>query len=278
MPELPEVETVAQELRPQIVSHSIDAVWVFWERSIDRPNVPDFVAALRGATVMDVRRRGKFVILQLDAGQALLVHLRMTGKLLVLPREADPAAESHVRVQFRLEDGRWLLFSDTRKFGRLYLVEDVHEVVGDLGPEPLSPAFTPEMLAQMLASRRGRIKPLLLNQRFLAGLGNIYTDEALWRARVHPLRPANELAGEEVRRLHAAIVSVLREAIGEGGTSLEDNQYRRPDDSTGGYQTLLCVYGREDESCPRCGAVIERLVVGQRGTHICPECQQFSVQ
>ena len=176
-------------------------------------------------------------------------------------------------MRFNLDDGRWLVFADTRKFGRLYLVDDPAEVLGDLGPEPLAADFTPERLARMLGGRGGRIKPLLLNQRFLAGLGNIYTDEALWRAGVHPLQAADTLTPDQVRRLHAGIVSVLREAIADGGTSLRDNQYRQPDGDTGAYQHLLAVYGRAEQDCPRCGAAVERLVVGQRGTHICPRCQ-----
>lgn len=270
MPELPEVETVAQSLGLQLLSRTFVHVQVLWERTVDRPDVRSFCAALTGAMVADVGRRGKFITMQVGTGQTLLTHLRMTGKYLVQP---DPGEDPHVRVRFELDDGRWLIFSDTRKFGRMYLVDDPSEVLGDLGPEPLDEDFTLERLAEMLAGRRGRIKPLLLNQNFIAGLGNIYTDEALWRARIHPLRSAGTLEPPEIAALHAGIVSVLDEAIGGGGTSLRDNQYRQPDGGAGAYQDLLAVYGREGRDCPRCGAPVERLVVGQRGTHLCPNCQ-----
>jgi formamidopyrimidine-DNA glycosylase len=276
MPELPEVETVARGLRPQLVSRAFDSVQVLWARIVDRPDVPTFCAALRGAAVVDVGRRGKFITMPLNTGQTLLTHLRMTGQFLIQPTDKltnHHPSSPHTRVRFQLDDGRWLLFSDTRKFGRLYLVDDPLEVLGALGPEPLEDGFTPRRLAEMLTSHRGRIKPLLLNQTFIAGLGNIYTDEALWRARVHPLRRADALSSDEVARLHRGIVSVLREAIGGGGSSLRDNQYRQPDGETGAYQALLAVYGRVGRDCPRCGATVERLVVGQRGTHICPRCQ-----
>ena len=277
MPELPEVETVVRALRLELISHTFVSVRALWERTVDRPDVTTFGAALKGAGVVDVTRRGKFIVLHLDTGQALLVHLRMTGKLLVQPaagvKPLAPDEDPYARVILRLDDGRRLVFSDTRKFGRMYLVDDPLEVLGELGPEPLAADFSPQRLAEMLAGRRGRIKSLLLNQSFIAGLGNIYTDEALWRARVHPLRPAGTLAPQEVARLHRGIVSVLREAIADGGTSLRDNQYRQPDGDAGAYQDLLAVYGRTGGACPRCGATVERLVVGQRGTHICSTCQ-----
>ncbi len=274
MPELPEVETVVRMLRPLLLSHVFVRVWVLWERTIERPDVPAFCAALTGARVIDVARRGKYITMRFDAGLTLLTHLRMTGKLLVLPQNApDLEADPHIRARFELDDGRWLVFSDTRKFGRMYLVDDPHKVLGHLGPEPLSAGWTPERLADMLIGRRGRIKPLLLNQRFLVGLGNIYTDEALWRAGLHPLRSAATLTPDEVARLHASIVSVLREAIEGGGTSLPDEQYRQPDGSSGAHQDALDVYGRTGQACPRCHTPVERIVVGQRGTHFCPACQ-----
>jgi formamidopyrimidine-DNA glycosylase len=275
MPELPEVETVAQSLRPELIDRVVVNVQVLWERTVDRPEVAAFCAALAGARVVDVDRRGKFVTMELDSGRTLLTHLRMTGKLLI---QSTPDDDPYARIRLELDDGRWLIFSDTRKFGRMYLVDDPSEVLGDLGPEPLGEDFTPERLAEMLDGRRGRIKPLLLNQSFIAGLGNIYADEALWRARVHPLQSADTLTREQVGRLHAGIVSVLVEAIEGGGTSLRDNQYRQPDGGAGAYQDLLAVYGRSGGDCPRCGTTVERIVVGQRGTHFCPRCQIPSEQ
>ena len=181
--------------------------------------------------------------------------------------------DRHLRVLLFLDDGRRLHFHDQRKFGRMVLTAEPEAVLGDLGPEPLSADFTPGRLAEMLAHRRGRIKPLLLNQRFLAGLGNIYTDEALWRAGVHPLRQADTLSPAEVERLHRAIQSVLRAAIASGGTTLADAAYQRADGSAGEFAKRLAVYGRGEQPCPRCGSIIESARVSQRGTCFCPGCQ-----
>jgi formamidopyrimidine-DNA glycosylase len=266
---------VARRLRVELQSRIFVGVEILWQRTVDRPDVPSFKSALTGASVLDVTRRGKFIIIYLKSGQALLTHLRMTGKLLIFPVDLDPDDDAYIRVLLRLDDGRWLAFSDTRKFGRMYLVDDPSEVVGGLGPEPLSEAFGPQNLAEMLAQRRGRIKPLLLNQHFIAGLGNIYADEALWRAEVHPLQSAYSLAPDQVLRLHDGIVSVLSQAIEMGGSSLRDSQYRQPDGGAGAFQNLLAVYGRAGQSCLRCNGTIERLVVGQRGTRYCPTCQRL---
>jgi len=272
MPELPEVETVARTLREQLLSRRIAKVEVFWDRTIDRPDPATFCSVLAGARVDAVGRRGKFITMQFDTGHTLLTHLRMTGKFLLEPAPSDDA---YARVRFLLDDGRWLVFSDTRKFGRMVLVTDALQVLGQLGPEPLAKDFTAARLQDMLAERRGRIKPLLLNQTFIAGLGNIYADEALWRAMVHPLQNANTLTPDQVARLHAGIVGVLTAAIGEGGTSLSDNQYRQPDGGGGAYQDLLAVYGRAGQGCLRCDTAVERIVVAQRGTHYCPGCQKL---
>jgi formamidopyrimidine-DNA glycosylase len=272
MPELPEVETVARTLREQLVGRKITEVEVFWERTIDRPDPATFCSLLTGARVDAVGRRGKFITVQFDTGHTMLTHLRMTGKFLIEPVPSDDA---HARVRFLLDDGRPLVFSDTRKFGRMFLVSDPLQVLGQLGPEPLAKDFTPARLGDMLAERRGRIKPLLLNQTFIAGLGNIYADEALWRARVHPLQHADTLTPDQAARLHAGILDVLIAAIGEGGTSLRDNQYRQPDGEGGAYQDLLAVYGRAGQGCLRCGTPVKRIVVAQRGTHYCPGCQKL---
>jgi formamidopyrimidine-DNA glycosylase len=285
MPELPEVETVVRALRPQLVFQVFVGVEVLWERTVDRPEVALFCTALTNAKVIGLSRRGKFIAMALDSGQTLLTHLRMTGKFLICAEressarsqpptiQSPPVDDRYIRVRFELADGRCLVFSDTRKFGRMYLVDDPLDVVGALGPEPLDASFTPQKLARMLGERRGRLKPLLLNQSFIAGLGNIYADEALWRARVHPLRAAGTLKQDEIAALHEGIVSVLAEAIQGGGTSLRDNQYRQPDGGGGAYQNLLAVYGREGQACLRCGTTIERTVIAQRGAHYCPECQ-----
>ena len=187
------------------------------------------------------------------------------------PRTAE--LDRHARVILALEDDRRLCFADQRKFGRMVLTTAPQEVLGSLGPEPLGAEFTPQLFAAMLARRRGRIKPLLLNQHFLVGLGNIYSDESLWRAGVNPLRRADTLTPAEVQRLHLSIRGVLREAIVAGGTTLPDAAYQRTDGQPGEFAIRLAVYGRGGQACPRCGAEIERIRVGQRSTHFCPRCQ-----
>ena len=269
MPELPEVETIRRELGPLLVGRTITGVTVGWEGCVDRPSIPAFCEQVVGRRIEAVGRRGKFLVIQLSGGRALLVHLRMTGSLLV----SEPGApwETHARLAFGLDDGREMRFVTVRKFARLYLVEEPDEVVGDLGPEPLEEGFDQEAFCQLFQNRRGRIKPLLLDQRFLAGLGNIYVDEALFRARVHPRRLANSLAREELGRLYHEIRGVLQEAIADRGTSRSD--YVRPDGSEGSHQDRLLVSGKAGEPCPRCGTEIERIVVGGRGTFFCPRCQ-----
>ena len=271
MPELPEVETVARGLRASLVGRTITGVEVSWARTLVPPDPVAFARRLVGQVISGVGRRGKWILIALDDGDTLLVHLRMTGQLVL--ESVDSPDDRHVRVLFSLDDGWWLRFSDQRKFGRMVLTSDPQSQLGGLGPEPLEDGFTAERLEEMLARRRGRIKPLLLNQRFVAGLGNIYADESLWRAGVHPLRQAGGLGSVEVRRLHRGIRSVLQAAIDSGGTTLADSAYRQPDGRSGEFYDLLAVYGREGQPCVRCGATIERIVVGQRGTHYCPCCQ-----
>jgi formamidopyrimidine-DNA glycosylase len=273
MPELPEVETVARGLRAALVGRTIVGAQVLWARSIASLSPEDFVRRLSSQTVTDVGRRGKWLVIPLDGGDTLLIHLRMSGRLLL---ESEACLDSnHLRVLILLDDGHRLSFVDQRKFGRLHLTDDPSHVLGDLGPEPLADEFTAQRFEQMLQVRRGRIKPLLLNQRFLAGLGNIYTDEALWRARIHPLRGANTLSTAEAQALHEAIQSVLRAAIASGGTTLQDAGYQQADGRAGEFAPRLAVYGRSGQACLRCGQAIERIRVGQRGTHFCPRCQNI---
>ncbi len=270
MPELPEVETVARGLRESIAGRAIAEVQVRWPRSVTPLTPQAFAARLTGQTITTVGRRGKWIVVTLDAG-TLLIHLRMSGRLIV--ERGEPSDGRHIRVLFSLDDGRRLCFYDQRKFGRMRLVQDPAEVLGALGPEPLGEDFTAARFGEMLARRRGRIKPLLLNQHFLVGLGNIYSDESLWRAGVNPLRRADTLTPAEVQRLHLSIRGVLREAIVAGGTTLPDAAYQRTDGQPGEFAIRLAVYGRGGQACPRCGAEIERIRVGQRSTHFCPRCQ-----
>ncbi|NLE44992.1 MAG: bifunctional DNA-formamidopyrimidine glycosylase/DNA-(apurinic or apyrimidinic site) lyase [Chloroflexi bacterium] len=271
MPELPEVETVARSLRPFLVGRVIAEVDVLWPRSLVDLDPETFASQVTGQTVVGVERRGKWIVLRFGGGGALLIHLRMSGQL-ILDSYVCPD-DPHTRVRLLLDDGRRLYFSDTRKFGRLWLVNDPERVLADLGPEPLAAEFTVGRFAAMLATRRRRLKPLLLDQRFVAGLGNIYVDEALWRARIHPVRRADSLSEAEIERLYRSIRELLDAAVRRGGTTLRDARYRSSDGRAGEFAVELAVYGRDGEGCPRCGHPISRIVVGQRGTHLCPVCQ-----
>jgi formamidopyrimidine-DNA glycosylase len=271
MPELPEVETIARKLTPHVVGRTFTDVEVLWSGTIDQPDVDRFEEAIIGARVVEITRRGKYLIFKLDTSYTLLVHLRMSGKFFL--NTSEHFDDPHARVRLRIDDGQWLVFSDTRKFGRFYLVDDPGEVLDGLGPEPLDPGFTVNVLAQRLEGRRGELKRLLLNQAFIAGLGNIYASEILWCARLHPQRVAGSLTHEEVQRLHEATRAVLRQSIADGGTSLDDRQYVYPDGGLGRHQTRLAVYDHAEEACPRCGYEIVRIVQGQRSTYFCPVCQ-----
>jgi len=285
MPELPEVETIARKLAVEVQGRTITDVDVLWQRTVDRPSVAAFKDALTDTSIDRVRRRGKFLVMDLNTAQSLLVHLRMSGRFSIHPARpgrtieagrhagTDERVHKHARLRLRLDDERWLVYVDPRKFGRFYLVDDPQELVGDLGSEPLDPAFTGQTLHANLANRRGEIKHLLLNQHFIAGLGNIYVSEALWQAGIHPRRSAGSLSEDEAHRLHRAIRDVLAQGIRNGGTSLEDRQYTYPDGGTGNHQNHLNVYDRAGETCPRCGYMLVRIVQGQRSTYLCPVCQ-----
>jgi formamidopyrimidine-DNA glycosylase len=301
MPELPEVETVARDLQRWVAGAQITDVEVRWDRTIHHPQPPErFAAELRGAVITGVGRRAKSVLLRLDDGRVITVALRMTGALVV----AEPGTpdDPYARVVFRLADGRELRYRDVRKFGRIGLFEGgslrvrsrrrrprpgtrqrsaairepaVAYRVGDVfarhGPEPLSPAFSARRLADRLAGRSARLKTLLLDQSFIAGVGNIYADEALWLARLNPLRAADTLSQAEVRRLHRSIRRVLRQGIANRGASFSD--YVGADGEPGENAERLAVYRRTGAPCLRCGWPIQRLVMGQRSTHFCAHCQ-----
>jgi formamidopyrimidine-DNA glycosylase len=271
MPELPEVETVVRHLRRPLIGRTITRVAVYWPRTIACPPVEMFTQQLPGLSIRAIRRRAKYLVFELsprlDASPTayLLVHLKMSGQLDVVPRERS--IDSHDRVIFDLDDSRQLRFNDTRKFGRMYLVDDVETVTGRLGPEPLSEEFTLAAFEQRLAKHAGRLKPLLLNQAFIAGVGNIYADEALWLARLHPLRRADSLTHAEARALYRSVRRALQDGIRRNGASF-DRVY-----TAGEYQNYFRVYDREGQPCRRCKRPIRRIVVGQRGTHFCPHCQ-----
>ncbi len=275
MPELPEVETVVRGLDAVLPGERVARVDVRWQRSIATPPPARFVGELVGREVASVGRRGKFILVQLMPAKWLLVHLRMTGRLL-LSASVDEMDSAHTHVIIGFASGLLLRFEDVRKFGRLYLVDDPLQVVGDLGVEPLSSEFTVPQFSAALAHRRRSIKPLLLDQSLLAGLGNIYVDEALWEARIHPARAADSLSSSEITELHSAIRDVLWRAVERCGTTLRD--FRDAANRPGSNQFSLAVYHRTGEPCLRCGTPIVRCVLAQRGTHYCPHCQPSSAE
>lgn len=274
MPELPEVETVVRGLRQAgLEGARMARVEVRWARTVAGASPAAFARTLQGRVIRRIARRAKYIVCHLDGGGELLIHLRMTGRLRIEP--PDTPALPHDRVVFVLDDKRQVHFHDTRTFGRFRLVDDAAAHLAALGPEPLDAAFTADALRQRLAGRRTPLKPLLLDQRRVAGLGNIYVDEALWAARLNPRRRADTLKPAEIKRLHAAIRDVLARAIAANGTTLGGGKtnFYSVAGRRGEHAGNLKVFRRTGEPCPRCGRRIVRQVVAQRGTHICPRCQ-----
>ena len=270
MPELPEVETFVRALRsgtddaPSIMEMTITGAEVLWPGVVAEPSAAAFKKRITGQHLLDIGRRAKYLRFQLHQ-DTLLLHLRMSGDLLVLPTNAP--LYKHTRLVLHFDNDWKLVFNDPRKFGRVWLLSDPQPVLGKLGPEPLDPSFTAAEFHQMLSNRSRHIKPLLLEQTFVAGIGNIYTDEALHLAKIHPLTPANSLTAQQAAELLAAIRQVLQAGIQNNGASI-DWVYR-----DGEFQNHFRVYARKDEPCPVCGQPIQKIVVAQRGTHICPGCQ-----
>jgi formamidopyrimidine-DNA glycosylase len=272
MPELPEVETIVRALRagngaPPLPGQRVTQVSVGWPRHIVEPSLPAFRKRIRGREIREIHRRGKYLVFTLDEG-TLLIHLRMSGDLLMASSETPRGPYDH--TVFHLQNGWELRFSDARKFGRVHLVRDPNTVLGNLGPEPLAEGFTPLHLEEILKGRQRQVKSLLLDQTLIAGLGNIYTDEALHRAKLHPLRRSNSLNREEIRSLWLGIRESLKMGIHHNGASI-DWVYRG-----GSFQNHFLVYKRAGEPCVFCLTPIQRIVVAQRGTHFCPSCQQES--
>jgi len=314
MPELPEVEYTARQLRASVIGKTIAAVSVFWERTIGHPDLPDFRAESVGRSIEGVRRRGKFLLLDLSGNLFLSIHRRMSGNFLLLPtgweidtslRETDPALWSvkgptfklaepvlegsvgvatrsitqtqtaHCRVCFNFTDGERLLFTDPRKFGRIELWSrtQADEAFMGLGPEPLDETFTLTGFTEALSRRKTVIKQALLAQELVVGLGNIYADEALFYANIHPLRRANALTQLEIQSLHEGIIRVLTNGIEHGGTSFSN--YRDMWGEAGENFNHVHVYQQDGKPCVRCATTITRIVVGQRSTHFCPTCQRL---
>lgn len=265
MPELPEVETVVRGLQGPLLQRTFTAVDIYWPNAIVTP-MDELKTKLPGRKIRQLNRRGKYLRFTLSGDLFLLLHLKMSGSLLVEPD--DEPIHPHVRTIFHLDNGHALRFKDPRKFGRVYLVEDPAEVTGKLGPEPLNPDFTFETFKKLFARRKGRLKPLLLNQEFIAGLGNIYVDESCFRARIDPRRPVDTLSTRALKRLYLAIQESLRYGIMLKGASF-DEVYRG-----GQYQNHFLVYGRTGKPCPTCQHPVQRFIVGGRSTHICVRCQK----
>jgi formamidopyrimidine-DNA glycosylase len=270
MPELPEVETIRRALRdggrngPPLVGRRIQTVHLLWERTLATPSPAAFQKQIIGQIFRDVGRRGKFIQLELSL-DVLLIHLRMSGDLLV--ESCDAPLAPHHRLALDLDGGLRLAFNDPRKFGRVWLVSDPMEILGGLGPEPLSLELTAQAFYERLHLHHRQLKPLLLDQSFLAGLGNIYADEALHMARLHPLTVSSKLDQTQAARLLDSIRQVLEDGIQRQGASI-DWVYRGGD-----FQNYFHVYQRTGEACTNCGTPIQRITVGQRGTHFCPACQ-----
>ncbi len=287
MPELPEVETVARQLEPELEGRRIEDLEVLDERWSRPVPAAELGAAISGATIEGLGRRGKYLLLGLDGGRTLVMHLRMTGNLVLVEGEEvlDPsegrrlyegersASARHLRARFVLDDGREVWFTDPRRFGEAFLIENsgLAERFAKLGVEPLSPDFTPELLGRIAANRTAPLKSFLLDQSGVAGVGNIYADEALYRARLHPLSPAASMKPAHHEALRDAVVAALEAGIDAGGSSIDD--YRDGRGERGSMQEKFLVHTREGEPCPSCGGVIVRIVVGGRSTYFCPSCQ-----
>lgn len=275
MPEMPEVETVRKTLKQLVLHKKIDHISVYWPKIIKYPlEIEQFTDALKGESILDVGRRGKFLILYTNK-YALVSHLRMEGRYGLYQRE-EPY-DKHTHIIFHFSDKTELRYRDVRKFGTMHLYkkgdEFEREPLSGLGPEPFSEEFTQGYLAKRLAKTNRKVKTALLDQKLLVGLGNIYVDEALFRAGIHPERLASSLSHEEIKTLHKEIIATLKEAVKAGGSTIRS--YVNSQGQIGMFQLELYAYGRKGEECKRCGTPMEKIVVGGRGTHYCPKCQRL---
>jgi formamidopyrimidine-DNA glycosylase len=275
MPELPEVQTIVNDLKASgLTGAAITGTRIFWPGSIDQPLPNVFCRQIKGLRLSAIRRRGKYIVFDLSGGYTLLIHLRMSGHLNLVTPDAERSKHEHVVFDFN--DCRQLRLHDTRKFGRFYLLNEPGSVLNRLGPEPLEKTFTLELLFHRIKSYRRMLKPLLLDQTFIAGLGNIYADEALWEAKIHPCRLSSSLSDLDISALHRAIPKVLKRGVKNLGTTLGSGRanFYSVGRRQGRNRDQLKVFRRTGLSCPRCKTPIERIVVGQRSTHICRKCQK----
>jgi formamidopyrimidine-DNA glycosylase len=266
MPELPEVETIKNELLPYVVGRTIQSVDISWDKMVKYPSVSEFRDCIIGEKIIDITRRGKYLFFHLSGGNVLVMHMKMTGSLLVNPSDAR-----FTRAVFHLDKGIDVHFWDPRKFGKIWLEKDCNAVIEQLGPEPLDADFTPDVLENILRNRNAPVKPVILDQSIISGIGNMYADEALFEAKIHPATPANKLTKAEVKRFHAAIRTVFLKALNLKGASIRN--YIRPDGQPGTAHDEFNVAHGTGKKCSRCGAPIERIVLRGRGTYFCPKCQ-----
>jgi formamidopyrimidine-DNA glycosylase len=267
MPELPEVETIVQGLKPLLLGRSFRQVKIYDEHILYNIEPEIFCNRVAGKQITDLERRGKYIIFKFLYGETMLLHLRMTGALLWNPLENEP----YTRLEFFTDDGGHLVYSDVRRLGRIYLTDHPRELLEKLGVEPLSDNFTAARLIELMKRRSTPIKAVLLNQKLIAGIGNMYADEALFKARIHPMQPASSLDCNEIKSLHRAIREVLKKGIKNNGASVRN--YRRTNGEPGRAHLEFAVAHRRGNCCPRCGTPIIRIVVHQRGTYFCPHCQ-----
>ncbi len=272
MPELPEVETIRRDLLPLVKGRTITSAWISENapRLVQLLPPEEFERALPGRVIQDVSRRGKYLIFNLDAGMMWVVHLRMTGRL--RHQAVRCADEDYLRASFSLDDGTWLCFNDLRKFGTMWLVDDWALVKADLGPEPLDDEFDLNHFRRHLKRRKAPVKSVLLDQTVLAGVGNIYADEALFVAGVDPRKAANRVSAPGGAKLHAAVIAVLHEALGDRGSSFSD--YVDGKGNEGTHHLKVKVFRRTGQPCFECGTLIRRVKVAGRSTHFCPKCQR----
>jgi formamidopyrimidine-DNA glycosylase len=270
MPELPEVETVVRSLRAPLIGRTVQSMWYDWANTIHSPAPEIFAARIVGQTFRAITRRAKYIVCELDH-DLLVVHLKMTGRLYTAHPDENTDADRWVHFRLGLENGQELRFSDSRKFGKVYLTHDFNTINAAIGPEPLEDDFTPDIFRQRLQGRHRAIKALLLDQSFVAGVGNIYADEALLRAGIHPQRHADSLTIAEAERLYTTVRAALSDGIDYEGASI--NWYRKPDGTQGESQKHFYAYGRDGQPCLVCGSIIVKIRVAQRGTHYCPACQ-----
>jgi formamidopyrimidine-DNA glycosylase len=266
MPELPEVETIKNELLPYVLNRTIQSVDVYWDKMVKQPSVKEFRSQVSGQKIIGLSRRGKYLFFNLSGGKVLIMHMKMTGSLVINPEDTK-----YARAVLHLDNGKAVYFGDSRKFGRMWVDASADIVIGQLGPEPIDKDFSTNKLAEILSKRSSPVKVVLLDQSNIAGIGNMYADESLFEAKIHPMMPANQLSKTEVQRLFDAIQKVLRKALKNKGASVRD--YVRPNGQPGRAHDEFNVAHGVRKTCPRCGTPIKHIKLWRRGTYYCPKCQ-----